>query len=160
MHAVYAAANSVLTQSFDMFDEALEGLPDSAVQWTPASGMSSLAVLVTHSISSTRFNLGAAVGDAVSREQYLAEDRPKSFRTQTSAMAELRQALKDARSEFESTLSRGTEDTLLAPIHWADAEQPLSGAECLIRAIAHLREHVGHAQVMRDLWLTASREGR
>ena len=28
-----------------------------------------------------------------------------------------------------------------------------TGLECLFHALAHLREHVGQAQLMRDLWL-------
>ena len=43
---------------------------------------------------------------------------------------------------------------------WEEYGRHRTGVDMLIGGRAHLREHVGQAQLMRDLWLSASREGR
>ncbi|MGE5594920.1 MAG: DinB family protein [Hyphomicrobiales bacterium] len=160
MHPTYQAAFDILRDSFDMFSEALDGLPDAAFDWTPVAGTSSIAILVTHSITSTRFWLSAGAGLDPDREAYFAEHRPTSFRVRGGSAAAFRNQLADAVREFEGTLAKGTGESLMATLSWTtDSGSHPAGAECLFRAIGHLREHVGQAMLMRDIWLAGSREG-
>jgi len=160
MHPTYEAANYVLRDSFTMLSDALEGLPDAALDWTPVAGTSSLAVLATHSVTSTLFWVAAAAGASPEREEYIAKQRPAAFRTRGATAEELRERIASTISEVTRLLSQGTDVSLEAAMPWIeDGGRRRSGAECLMHAVGHLREHVGQAQLMRDLWLAASREG-
>ncbi|MCK9520498.1 MAG: DinB family protein [Dehalococcoidia bacterium] len=160
MHPTYEAANFVLRDSFAMLAAALEGLPDAALDWTPTSGMSSLAVLATHSITSTLFWAGAAAGASPERDRYLGKDRPASFQARGTNTDLLRERISSVLPDIERILRQGTEVSLEEEMPWVEDDgRHRTGAECLVHAAAHLREHVGQAQLMRDLWLAASREG-
>ena len=58
MHPTFEAALDEATMAFGDLDEALAELPDLAVDWRPAAGTNSLAVLTRHAISAAKF-LGA-----------------------------------------------------------------------------------------------------
>lgn len=161
MHPTYEAANLVLRESFAMLSTALDGLPDAALDWTPTSGMSSLAVLATHSITSTLFWVGAAAGAGPERDQYLGKERPASFQARGTNAEALCARINETLPDLERMLNQGTDVSLEDEMPWVEqGNRHRSGAECLIHAVGHLREHVGQAQLMRDLWLAASREGR
>jgi hypothetical protein len=66
-----------------------------------------------------------------------------------------------AKSALAGVLEGVTSDSLRAAAGWrfADGAEP-TGNELLLHAAGHLREHVGQAQLIRDLWLANSREGR
>lgn len=160
MHPTYEAANYVLRDSFTMLSDALEGLPDAALDWTPVSGTSSLAVLATHSMTSTLFWIAAATGAAPEREEYMAKQRPASFQARGTTAEALRSRIADTIPEVTRLLAQGTDVSLADEMPWVEESgRRRTGAECLVHAVAHLREHVGQAQLMRDLWLAASREG-
>lgn len=161
MHPTYEAANIVLRESFAMLTTALEGLPDAALDWTPTSGMSSLAVLATHAVTSTLFWVGAASGTSPERDQYFGKDRPASFQARGTNAELLRERITATLPDIERMLRQGTDVSLTDEMPWVDqGDRHRTGGECLVHAAAHLREHVGQAQLMRDLWLAASREGR
>ncbi|MCC7365559.1 MAG: DinB family protein [Dehalococcoidia bacterium] len=160
MHPTHSAAAHVIRQSIGMFREALTGLPDASLDWTPLSGMSSIAVLTTHSLLATRRWAGVGLGETPSQAEYRATERPDAFRARGGTVAGCIERLTALEAELIAMLERADPATLDRETEWVDdAGRALTGAEALIRAIAHLREHVGHAQVMRDLWLAASREG-
>lgn len=60
-------------------------------------------------------------------------------------------------TEAESILSAGTEAHLSSTIEMLTNDglpvPTRNGAGTLFAAIGHLREHVGHVQLMHDLWL-------
>lgn len=159
MHTVFAATDTVIEQSLAMLSQAIEDLPDSALDWTPLSGTSSVAVLTVHGLSSLRFWVAAGTGLEPSQQAYLEEDRPEAFRSRDRTAVELLGEIDRTREEVHSTLARGDEPALSALVPFETDGRRLSGAECLVRGVAHLREHVGQAQLMRDLWLSTSREG-
>ena len=161
MHPTYQAALSVFDQSISMMRDAVRDLPDAALDWTPASGMSSPAVLAMHSVTATRAFAAVAAGDSKSQQQYRAEDRAEAFRTRGTTTAALVAELERIPQELAQRFEGAPEGQLERETEWVDdAGRRLTGAECLFRAVGHLREHVGHVQLMRDLWMTSSREGR
>ena len=62
-----------------MLRDAIDGLPDEAADWRPVPRTNSAAVLVIHSITSTRFWLrnGSSAPGSIAR--YRAEERARSF---------------------------------------------------------------------------------
>lgn len=160
MQTVFAAAATVTRDSLAMLADVLEGLPDGALDWTPVSGTNSLAVLSVHSLTSLEFWLCAGAGARPSRPEYL-ERRAEAFRVRGLTGAQLRARLASTTVIVTRALEGAEDDALTTALPWTGEEGGLiSGAECLFRAIGHLREHVGQAQVVRDLWMAASREGR
>lgn len=138
-----------------MIVEALDGLPDEAAEFTPAPNTNSIAVLVAHCVTSTRFWLAAGSGAVSSIARYREADRAPAFQTHGKSIAALRELAGSLPGEAEFILARGREADLTEMVAWPDApgEAPRSGAVCLVHAVGHLREHVGQVQLMRDLWL-------
>jgi hypothetical protein len=139
-----------------MLKEAIAGLPDEAFGWTPAPNTNSLTVLVRHCIAAARFFFGVASGIPGSVAEYRRGDRAEAFRAQGGSAAELTRAIEEFLPEMERILSGGRDEHLEELVGWPAeaADIPTrSGAEILVAGIGHLREHVGQAQLMRDLWL-------
>lgn len=156
MTPAHAAASVVLRESLVMLRDALDGLPVEAMDWCPVPGTNSMTVLVTHSITSTRFWLGNGCGRVGSISAYRAGERARSFQESGRDPATLGLAIHDFADEAEAMLSKADVSSILATIDWTaeDPSEPVrTGIEALFRALTHLREHVGQVQLMRDLWL-------
>jgi uncharacterized damage-inducible protein DinB len=155
MTPTHAAALQVTRDSVAMIVEALDGLPDEAAEFTPAPNTNSIAVLVAHCVTSTRFWLADGAGGVSSIVRYRAADRAPAFQTHGQSIAALRELAGTLPGDAEIILARGTEANLTEVVAWPEdrGEAPRSGAVCLVHAVGHLREHVGQIQLMRDLWL-------
>lgn len=156
MTPTHQAALDVARQSFGMLKEAIAGLPDEAFDWTPAPNTNSLTVLTRHSLAACRFFFGAVSGEPGSIAEYRKGDRAEAFRAQGGTATTLTAAIDAGVRDLAVILAPGAESHLAAMIGWP-AEAPdvptRTGAEILVNGIGHLREHVGQAQLMRDLWL-------
>ncbi len=156
MTQVHRVTHGVARQSFGMLKEALAGLPDEAFDWTPAPNTNSLTVLTRHCIAAARFFFGVASGIPGSAAEYRRGDRAEAFRAQGGDAAGLTRAIDEFVPEMERILSAGRQEHLTEMIGWPDEAPDMgtrSGAEILVSSVGHLREHVGQAQLMRDLWL-------
>ena len=109
-------------------------------------------MLVTHTLHSTRAWLSLAMGVALPGRDRPAEfavvvDDPAAFMASVDPLAAECRALLAIDASFDA----GREGT--APWRPSDlAEQPVTAVWALLHALAHLREHVGHAQLTRQLW--------
>ena len=155
MTPTHQAALSVSRDSFAMLAAALEGLPDEALSWRPeAANSNSIAVLATHCVTSARFWLGLGAGQVGSIDDYRRRFRAPSFEVAGAAGGELMGEFEAVLAELADVMSQGTDSHLTAGIGWPeDQSLKFTGAEALFRSVGHLREHVGQAQLMRDLWL-------
>lgn len=140
-----------------MLREAVAGLPDEALDWKVTPEGNSLNVLVLHSISATKFWMAAASGEQRSIADYRASERAPAFEAKGKSAAELEAAINAAVEDLKGILTKGTEEHLVTEVSWPeDPSMTKTGARGLFHAIAHLREHVGHAQAVHDLWLARS----
>ena len=155
MTPTHQAALTIARESFAMFAEALAGLPDEALSWRPeAENTNSLAVLAAHSVTATRFWLGSGAGESKAIDDYRRNDRAPSFAVAGGAAAEFAVQFDMMLAALSAVFASATEAHLAAEVAQpADPSMTRSGVECLIHGIGHLREHVGQAQLMRDLWL-------
>ncbi len=156
MTPTHAAALREAFEYLGLLKDAIGGLPDEAVAWAPAPNTNSIAVLTHHSISATRFWLRNGSGRIDSIARYRAEDRGPAFETSGETVATLEAAIDSAVAEFEQILSGGTQECLETIVSWPDEDPSLGDRVAisgLMHALAHLAEHVGQAQLMRDLWL-------
>ena len=154
MHPAYQATVNIAGLSFDLFRDVLDDVEEEALSWKPEGAGNTLPVLVTHSISATRFWLQVGCGIERSREEYRAGERLAAFAEVPKPRAALNTDIDAYLAELAAEAARGTEDSLTREISFNDGPDPiqLTGWEAILRALAHLREHVGEAQLMRDLW--------
>ena len=136
-----------LTDLHDDIQQAIVDLPVEALDWSPGDGMNSMAVLVTHTMGSERFWLGdVAVGKSSGRV------RAREFTVNNLTVSDLQQLLDETLTfakETVAALSFELLDELRdSPYH----EQPFTVGWCLLHALEHTAVHLGHIQLMRQLW--------
>ena len=155
MTPTHEAALNSARDSFGVLKELLKGLPDAAVAYAPIAGSNSLAILSAHSIVASRYLFSCGSGAPRSFTAYRAGERAASFESTSATVASLEAAINAALAEFETILGGGRDAHLPEIISWPGEEgaPTRSGALCLVHACAHLREHVGQAELTRDLWL-------
>ena len=144
------AAADILRTALSDLRSAVEGMSADELNRRPGGeDTNSIAVLATHSMHSTRAWLSVAVG-----AEPPARDRPAEFRAVASS-DELLSLLDEMGTECVSLVDGATFDpdrTGLA--RWRQgrqADEPVPAAWALIFALVHLREHVAHAQLTRQL---------
>ena len=145
---VFRAARPILDETLAGLRAAAEGASPELLNRRPAGDdTNTIAVIVTHALHSTRSWLSLATG-----AEPPARDRPAEFRTvvqDTSGfLASVDALATDCRSLLE------TDEAFDAG---AIREDPRDGEQvtaiwALIHAIEHLREHVAHAELTRQVF--------
>lgn len=125
--------------------EAIQGLPQAALDWIPSPEMNSLAVLLAHTTGSLRYWIGdVALGEPSGRV------REREFQTHGLEGDEFRQHLDDVLAFVRLNLPRlGVQD--LSRQRKTQAE-PVSCGWALLHALEHGYLHLGHIQITRQLW--------
>lgn len=148
--ALLEAARATLDGSLRELRKALDGLDADGLNARPEPEANPLAVLAVHALASARSWLALATGAPLP-----PRDRPQEFETHVDdattflttidAMADACRALLAHVDSID--LSR----TGTAPWRGAQADEPVTAAWALLHALDHLREHIGHAQLTRQL---------
>ena len=148
-----AAARDLLDDSLDAMRTTIEGIDPQALNWRPAGDdTNSIAVLAIHSMHSTRSWLSSATGAPMPER-----DRPSEFVATADDVDELLaffdsmsgdcRALLDGAGEFDAG-ERLSGDRAARSY----GDEPVTAAWALLHALQHLREHVAHTQLTRQLW--------
>jgi uncharacterized damage-inducible protein DinB len=124
--------------------EAIEGLPVDLIDRIPTDGANSIAVLVTHALGREAAWLHLAAGRAHER------DRASEFTVRGRAAAELLRAIDDADVQMKDLMATSF-DAGLETVRDRPGARPVTVAFCVAHAIAHTAEHVGHAELTRQL---------
>jgi uncharacterized damage-inducible protein DinB len=127
--------------------EAIAGLSSEVLDWVPGPDMNSLTVLVTHLAGSERFWVGDMVGQNDS-----GRIRSEEFETKNLRETDLVQRLDDSLAHSEKVLAQ-----LLITDLDKVYESPINGdlfrvSWSLMHNLEHVALHVGHIQMMRQLW--------
>ena len=142
------AARSFVDESLDSMRAAVAGASPDALNRRPAGDDTNpVAVLVVHAVSSTRWWLCVALGKPLPER-----DRPSEFLTTVAGADDLLEVFDPIAADCRALLST---DTVFDPA--AVREDPREGervtaAWALIHAVEHLREHVAHAELTRQVW--------
>ena len=134
---------------FDRLLETIAGLDDEAVNWKPpAPGANSLLVLVTHAVASAEDHVvGKGAGKTVVRNRDAEFAAMGGSGHLAARAAEVRLRIDEALVSLEGRLDEEREPPVGT---WP---RPRGTArDRLIHSISHTAEHVGHAQVTRDLY--------
>ncbi len=142
------AARGFIDGSLTAMRSAIAGSSADALNRRPAGDDTNpVAVLVVHAVNSTRWWLSVSLGLPLPER-----DRSSEFRTVVSGADELVAMFDPVAAECRALL-----DTDVAFDAGAMREDPrdgeqVSSAWALIHAVEHLREHVAHAELTRQLW--------
>jgi uncharacterized damage-inducible protein DinB len=126
---------------------ALDRVPREGLDWRPADGMNSLAVLAAHTAGSERFWIGEVAGE-----------RPQSRVRETEFKVQGRDAA-HWQGLLDQSLALAME--VLDGLSLADMaqERAVPGrdegctvAYALLHALEHTAQHMGHMQIGRQLW--------
>jgi hypothetical protein len=147
MEAVATAFVTRLGELVKGFQGALEGLPAEALDWSPGSQMNSLTVLATHAAAATRYLIGDVIGGVPSGRVREAE-----FRATGGDAAALAARLVEAATFAEDVVANLSAEELGAERFSPQHKGNYTVAWCMFRALDHLAEHMGHAQLTRLLW--------
>lgn len=157
MTPTHAGALQVVRESLVFLEQSIVDLPQEALDWKPLESANSATVLVVHAVTSARFFLRAGSGFEVSFAGYRSNERRAAFQSAGVAKDELLKLIRDFSAEAEEILSHGSAADVEGPVDMGSSENlPIparNGAGTLMAAIGHLREHVGHLQLMHDIWL-------
>jgi uncharacterized protein DUF664 len=135
---------------FDRLMETLAGLDDQAVNWKPpVPGTNSILVLVTHALASAEEHVvGKAAGQTVVRNRDAEFVVAGGSGHLAGRAAEVRRRLDDALTSLEGRLDEERD----APVDtWPSTRATVR--DRLIHSVSHTAEHVGHAQLTRDLYV-------
>lgn len=152
MDALKAAAREILDQCCADLRVTVNGLDAETLARPPAPETSSLATLVRHAASSTRFLLTCAATGHGYRQRYRGVERPAAFEGGSSAADELIALVDGLEEDGRRLIAEIPGDRLDQRVTMNDAaDDAPTRAFAFLHAIDHLREHVGHAQLTRQV---------
>jgi uncharacterized damage-inducible protein DinB len=147
VHAAFDSCYDRLAALHAEIEQALDGLPPEALDWSPGPDMNSLAVLVVHTTGAERYWIGDVAAGVPS-----GRDRDAEFRTQGVDAAQLRARLAEtldlSRRFLEGLSVEQLEEARVSP----RSTRTFTVAWCLAHALEHTGQHAGQIQMTRQLW--------
>jgi len=147
MHEYYRTYKETLQDLHKEIEAAIQGLPDSALDWLPGEGMNSIAVLVVHLTGAERY----WVGDVASGETS-GRDREAEFRTKGLSLGALRSRLDETTEYVRRVLSQLSPEDLEQSCVVPHLGKKVARSFALNHAMVHTAMHLGHIQLTRQLW--------
>jgi uncharacterized damage-inducible protein DinB len=127
--------------------QAIDGLPQDALDWVPGQDMNSINVLLAHITGSVRFWIGDITAQEPSNR-----DRDAEFRTHGVDAdiwrKKLAENLEYAHNALDKMRLQDLEATRVRP---SDGRE-FAVAWALIHALEHATSHLGQIQITRQLW--------
>ena len=151
MHPFAAEWFRILETLHGEIEQALDGLPQTALDWSPGPEINSLAVLVTHIAGAERY----WVGDVVAQEPS-GRDRPAEFQTRGLDAAALQVRLAGVLAYTRGVFERLALDDLDAVRVSPRDGREFTVAWCLGHVLEHTALHTGHIQLTRQWWEAAA----
>jgi uncharacterized damage-inducible protein DinB len=135
--------------SVDNIIKSLEGLDEADMNWKPLDNANSLYVLAVHTIANVEENiLGGLCGLKVDRR------REEEFQAKGNSFETIQKRWQEVQKNISSHLGQISPGDLEK-----EYEHPrrgkVTGRDLLIVAARHAAEHMGHAELTRDLLFKA-----
>lgn len=144
VNAVRESARTILHDQHRRWREVVTGLEADALNWKPGEETNSIAVLVSHALDAERFLLSSSVDVEVDR------DREAKFRVEAASADNLLTHIDEMEREIDGYLDQITAETLSAET--ARPGRTRTGAWWVHHALEHSCEHVGQAELTRQMW--------
>jgi len=127
-------------------EKSLEDLPPEALDWSPKKGVNSITVLIVHLTGSQRFHFGEVIG-----EVDIQRDRDAEFLAKGLSLDELIKRLDENIVYISGELEKLSLADLTRKRKFRTREVTIGWV--LGHSLKHTATHLGHIQVMRDMWL-------
>jgi uncharacterized damage-inducible protein DinB len=135
--------------------KAVHGLTPKALDWKPAEGANSMAVIIVHALGAERYWIGdVALGDPSGRV------REEEFKVHGLTAEELESRIAAADAYTRQALRRFTLADLEAERTSRRDGKRFSVGWCLTHALEHDALHVGHVQLTRELVVNGLFDGK
>lgn len=144
----FEAYYAELQTCFREIEQAIDRLPDPALDWSPGPDMNPVTVLTTHTVGSTRY----WIIDVACGRGATDRNRAGEFATSGRSSAQLKAQIAALLDEIEPALNRLTLDDLALERNAPLQGETVSAGWALAHALAHVGTHVGHIQMTRQLW--------
>jgi hypothetical protein len=127
--------------------KCIAGLTVEALDWKPQPEMNSFTVLVDHVVYAERYLVGDMTGQESANQSI-----ETAFTISGLDEATLVQKLDDVLAYTEKVLDKFTLDDLDKKIVSATSGNSFTISRSLLHSLEHTASHMGHMQVMRDIW--------
>ena len=139
-----------LTDLHSQIEEALAHLPAEALDWSPGPEMNSITVLVMHLTGAERYWIGDVAGQDAS-----GRDRAAEFRSGGLSPQDLIARLDASRAHAQGVLAQlSLEDLAQARSSVRHPDRTFTVGDSLLHALEHTGQHLGHIQMVRQLYLS------
>jgi uncharacterized damage-inducible protein DinB len=147
MQTFFADYLNLLQDCHNGILQALEGLPQDALDWVPGQDMNSINVLLAHIAGSERFWIGDIAAQEPSNR-----DRDAEFRTSGVEADVFRKRFADNLEYAGNVLDKmSLQDLEATRVRPSDGRE-FTVAWALIHALEHATSHLGQIQLTRQLW--------
>jgi hypothetical protein len=144
-----------IASSLDRIVDLAAVLDEAELSWRPpAEGANSVRVLVIHTLGNAEENLVSLLG-----AQDIARDRDAEFQVATGDGQELAARWRSLRPRIERALAGLDGESMERP-YAHPRRGTISGREVLLIVARHAAEHLGQAELTRDLLRQAQSSGR
>ena len=138
-----------IRRSVDRIFSCLEGLEEDDLNWRPLDSANSLYVLAVHIIANVEANI---LGVLCSQD--IIRHREEEFKARGSSVEPVQKRWLDIQERISSQLAKLSSKDL--DKEYAHPRRGrITGRDLMITIARHAAEHVGHAELTRDLLFTA-----
>jgi hypothetical protein len=138
-----------ISRSVDRILSCLEGLEEDDLNWRPLENANSLYILAVHVIANVEANiLGVLCLQEINRH------REEEFKAHGISIVPVLQRWRNVQKRVTSCLAKFTSDDLDKEYNHPRRGR-ITGRALLITIARHAAEHVGHAELTRDLLFNA-----
>lgn len=147
MNALAAATLHRLDELHASMKQVIAVLPPTALDWSPAPEVNSVAVLVAHVCGSERFWIGEKVGGLPA-----ARNRSAEFAVRSVSGAALIDMLDETLTLAQDVLDKLSLGDLANPAGVSSLGFAYDVAWALQHALEHVALHAGHLELTRQWW--------
>jgi len=147
MLAYFEVYDKMLSELLERMDGAFSDLSEDALDWTPDPAVNSITVLIVHTTAALRYWIGGMLGD-----EDVKRDRSDEFVARGYSKFQLHELIRAAKATVHQVLESCTSEDLERDHYSVIHKDYFSGNFALAHALEHTALHLGHLEIMRELW--------
>ena len=144
MDALCAAAWDTFREQKERYRAVIAGLPREALNWRPGVDTNSIAVLIAHAWGAGQAWVWRA------SETEIERDRAAEFHVVLEG-PQLNDLLTHAMEQIAAGLE-AVDPATYTEIRTSPGGDRYTVARCIVHAVEHNQEHLGHAELTRQMW--------
>lgn len=147
MQPFFQVYDEMISELLERIDGAFSDLSEEALDWTPDPALNSITVLIVHSTSALRYWLGEMLGG-----MDMQRDRGEEFKAKGYSKHQLHELIHGAEEMAHQVLEGLTMEALEEKHYSVIHKDYFTSGFSLAHALEHTALHLGHLEVMRELW--------